>query len=220
MNIPVGVSLGWNCNPAIRGVSNNLRKSKENGYLTMPFDLGVTNLKGIVHCLDDEFKDFTNSEYLQLIDYNKEVSHVKLDHMQPNETLLVNTKYNFYFNHESPGHGELYKSQKWEEGINHYVNNDFLHFKNKYNRRIQHFKHLLNNENIIIMFLLEGYGVNNKYVNDLKHVLDNKYPSLKYELRFFEVGDKHQYKNIMKQTYSLFVNDDEFMNYMDHEDFL
>ena len=186
----------------------------------MPFDLGVTNLKGIVHCLDDEFKDFTNSEYLQLIDYNKEVSHVKLDHMQPNETLLVNTKYNFYFNHESPGHGELYKSQKWEEGINHYVNNDFLHFKNKYNRRIQHFKHLLNNENIIIMFLLEGYGVNNKYVNDLKHVLDNKYPSLKYELRFFEVGDKHQYKNIMKQTYSLFVNDDEFMNYMDHEDFL
>ena len=70
------------------------------------------------------------------------------------------------------------------------------------------------------MFLLEGYGVKNKYVNRLKYVLDKKYPSLKYELRFFDVGDRDQYKNIMKQTYSLFVNDDEFMNYIDNANFL
>jgi hypothetical protein len=69
--------------------------------------------------------------------------------------------------------------------------------------------------------MMEGYGVNNKYVDDLKRVLNDKYPSLKYELYFFDVPDKPGYINEMRKVYSLFVNNnDEFIKYMDNENFL
>ena len=197
-----------------------MRKSKENGYLTMPFDLGVTNIKGIVQCIRDDFDDFTNSKYLKLIEYDKELSPIKLAHLHPHETLLINTKYNFYFNHESPGHADLCESQNWAEGINHYVNKDWLHFKNRYNKRIQNFKNVLNDSNNKIMFLMEGYGINNKYVEELKHVLFEKYPSLNYEFYFYNVGDKKEYINILKMNYGLFINDEAFMNYLDDDDFV
>ena len=42
----VGISLGWNCSLAMWAVENGLRKTKDNGYLTCPFDLMATNFKG------------------------------------------------------------------------------------------------------------------------------------------------------------------------------
>lgn len=52
----IGISLGWNCSPAIAGVSNGIRLSKSNGYLTCPFDEMVSNLPGIIECISDDFK--------------------------------------------------------------------------------------------------------------------------------------------------------------------
>ena len=50
-----GISLGQNCHSAIVGVSMGLRKTKQNGYKTCPFDEMVTNYKGIIECIKDDF---------------------------------------------------------------------------------------------------------------------------------------------------------------------
>jgi hypothetical protein len=67
---------------------------------------------------------------------------------------------------------------------------------------------------------MEGYGINNKYVEELKQVLFEKYPSLHYEFYFYNVRDKKEYINIMKMNYGLFINDTSFMNYLDDVDFV
>ena len=45
---------------------------------------------------------------------------------------FCNTKYNFLFNHESPGHANLFQTQNWEGGKFHYIDNDFTNFKNRF----------------------------------------------------------------------------------------
>jgi hypothetical protein len=172
----IGISLGWNCTPATFGVDERIRERKENGYLTCPFDEMITNLPGVIKCIEDDFKDFTNEKYLELI-----VSEEKVGGIMLNETLIHNTKYNFIFNHESPGHADLYKTQSWTEGVNHYIDNNFNLFKERYNRRIQNFKNYIkdaqNLDNII--FILSRF---NKDVKKLDEVLKQKYPNLKYEI--------------------------------------
>jgi GDP-D-mannose dehydratase len=45
--------------------------------------------------------------------------------------MIYNKKYNFIFNHESPGHANLFVSQNWTKGINHYIMNDYEEFINR-----------------------------------------------------------------------------------------
>ena len=172
----IGLSLGWNCGPAGYGVVNGIRKTKMEGYLTCPFDEMITNLPGIISCIDEDFKDFTNEKYLELILSKKKVGGIEL-----NEKLIHNTKYNFIFNHESPGHADLYQSQSWSGGINHYIDNNFHLFKNRYERRISNFRNYIKNgqSQEKVVFILSRF---NKNVDKLHDVLKRKYPNLNYEI--------------------------------------
>jgi hypothetical protein len=51
-----GISLGWNCSTASHGVEIGLRGVKARGYKTCPFDEMLSNLKGIILCLSEDFK--------------------------------------------------------------------------------------------------------------------------------------------------------------------
>lgn len=62
-----GISLGWNCHSAVVGASIGLRKTKQNGYKTCPFDEMITNYKGIIECIKDDFEFFCDIKYLELI---------------------------------------------------------------------------------------------------------------------------------------------------------
>jgi hypothetical protein len=78
------ISLGLNCYSAVYGVNNKLRKTKENGYKTCPFDLMLSSYKGVVECLKNDFEYFVDPKYLKLVP-NLE---------NPSELVIVNTKYN------------------------------------------------------------------------------------------------------------------------------
>ena len=69
---------------------------------------------------NDDFKYLCDTNYLTLKTVGTDV-------------LIYNTKYKFIFNHESPGHSNLYITQKWTKGINHYVMNNYEEFINRYN---------------------------------------------------------------------------------------
>jgi hypothetical protein len=186
----ISISLGWNCYSAIYAVNNEMRKRKSEGYNTCPFDEMVTNYHGIIKCLEDDFQCFYDEKYL----YLKEL---------PNEHIICNLKYNFYYNHESPGHANLYITQGWDEGINHYVNNDYFHFKERYSRRVNNFRNYLKDPNNYITFVITSWNKTQDDIGDLKNAVEKHYPNLKYEICIInDPNGKEYYLRHMKDMYS------------------
>ena len=172
------ISLGWNCHSAVSGVNMGLRTTKQNGYKTCPFDEMITNLKGVINCIKDDFKYLCDTKFLELIKIPKQSKW--LNSHGDGDYMIYNNKYNFIFNHESPGHANLFISQNWEKGINHYVMNDYEEFKNRYLRRITNIKNLLNSGKNIT-FILTRPDTEQSDISDLHQVIREKYSSLNFK---------------------------------------
>ena len=79
---------------------------------------------------------------------------------------------------------KLYLHEKWQEGKMHFVNNNFAHFIDRYNKRIRNFYDYIydpkNNINFIIQF---AYDTNpNDDCAELREALSKKFPHLKYSI--------------------------------------
>ena len=171
MNI-VGISLGKNCLPAMWGNYTNIRKSKAQGYTTCPFDSMGANYNGIIKCIREDFTNFT-----------------KLEHLTYNGHRILNTHYDFIFNHESPGHADLYITEKWPEGTNHFINNNFANFIKRYDERIKNFRNYLSDTNNFIRFIIQFNNDTDNYYEDckeLREALKLKYPELKYSITIID----------------------------------
>jgi hypothetical protein len=176
----VGISLGWNCHSAAYSVENGIRQKKSEGYLTCPFDILISNYEGVVECIRDDFKYMCDEKYLEILLHNE-------------ETYIYNTKYKFIFNHESPYHDNLYINEKWKEGPNHFINNNYKNLKLRYNKRIQNFKKYLN-ENTVI-FVITVWNKTEDDLCKLKYVLNEKYPNLKYTFKILNDPRGEEYFN-------------------------
>ena len=177
------ISLGWNCDSAARGVERGLRTIKKHGYQTCPFDRMNTNYLGIIDCIKDDFKYFCDPQYLHIFTIEHDYPY---SGFKKGSRLIVNTKYNFIFNHESP-YGNSYINEHWENGIEHFVLNNFKEFIERYNKRIQNFRNYVCDPNTYIHFIILKIDAS-FYVNNLEHanreleiVLNAKYPNLKYD---------------------------------------
>ena len=122
LSMIIPISLGWNCSPAAyRG--NTLQFLKGNGYLTCPFDLGVTPFQGLCQCLLD---DFDETKFFNL--------RIEYDNINKQDCIL--NEYNMWFNHESEEfHGD--EKVKWYPGK--FSENNFALFKQRYTNRIANF---------------------------------------------------------------------------------
>jgi len=167
----IGISLGWNCESVKYGIDIGIRKTKQTGYTTCVFDLMVTNYPGVISCLKNNFRDFLIPKYL----ITKQIG---------NEIIIYHTKYNFWFNHESPGHANLYQIQNWKNGKYHFVNNNFQKFIERYKKRIDNFrKYLYSGKHI--QFIIERYNANNvQDISELNEIIKQNYPKLKYNFTF------------------------------------
>lgn len=176
MEKQIAISLGWNCGPATYGVAQGIRKTKANGYRTCPFDEMVTNLPGVIQCIQEDFKYFMDDNFLEIKECPFNVGGTVRG-----ERLIYNTRYNFYFNHESPGHAGLYISQGWKGGINHYVDNNYALLKERYNKRVQAFRDYVEQgqQGTEVVFIVFRY---NKDVAELEKALQHTYPNLKYRI--------------------------------------
>ena len=194
----VGISLGWNCNSASYGVENCIRKRKIDGYMTCPFDEMVTNIKGVIDCLNDDFKYFYDERYLKLL-YESE-----------SEKTIYNIKYNFAFNHESPGHADLYISENWPEGINHFTNNNYFHFKKRYLDRVTNFRNYLKDPNNYIRFIITTWMKTQDDIDivDLKRAIEKHYPELKYEIII--IDDPHGMEFYVKHMKDMGFTEDDY----------
>jgi disulfide oxidoreductase YuzD len=189
------ISLGWGCYSAIYGKNTNIRSSKKDGYLTCPFDIMVSNYEGIIDCINDNFDKLCDEKYLKvekisdsLILYNK--------NELIGENMIINTKYNFIFNHESPGHANLYIKEKWSKGINHYILNNFEEFKIRYNKRIENIKYYLNSDNFITFIINRPYTTNISDIQILDDTIKKKYPNLQYEYKFLNINNRIEINSV------------------------
>ena len=168
----IGISLGFNCDSAVYAVNNKLRSRKNEGYNTCPFDEMVSNYKGIIACINDGFKYFCDPEYLEL-------KKMQDDSWWKNEIFIYNKKYNFIFNHESPGHANLYITQNWKNGINHFCMNNFKEFIIRYRTRIQNFINYLTSNNEIT-FVITRKNCKLENLSELQNIIKSKYPKLNF----------------------------------------
>jgi len=171
----IAISLGKNCQSAIVAVERGLRLRRDQGYKTCPFDLCVTNYDGMVKCIEEDFKHFCDSNYLELIQYSSKELYV--ENAREGEFLIKNTYYNFLFNHESPEHTTFYIDQKWSGGKNHFVDNNFKKFIERYQHRIDNFRSYLNSNKIIFTLDKEGDDT-----LALQQVMAKNYPHVIYSL--------------------------------------
>jgi hypothetical protein len=171
----VGISLGWNCYTTTRGTSLGLRSTKKDGYNTCPFDLMVCNYPGVIQCLYDNFKDFTNPEWFALVP----------DATSNNEPTIVNKKYNFVHNHESPSiiHSPYKMYIHTEEDKNFYISNNFEKLIEQLNRRVQNFRHYIASGEHI-NFLITDFDHN---LTELHTCIQTMYPTLNYTITRFDL---------------------------------
>jgi hypothetical protein len=168
------VSLGFLCDSRTH-IQNHYGLNKNNGYLTCPFDLMMSNYKGVIDCINDNFKYFCDLEYIEL----KEI-HSIID-----ELWIYNKKYKFLFNHESPEHADLYIKQGWTNGKNHFIINNFEEFIKRYERRINNFRNYLNSGSHIV-FIIYRYNNNLDDLNELYNTIHNNYPNLSFEFKLLQ----------------------------------
>ena len=200
------ISLGWNCHSAEYGVKVGLRKRKHEGYNTCPFDLCISSYEGVIKCIEEDFKDFTNPEYLCLIP-----SPISTGGIVKGERLLTNTKYNIIFNHESPEHNSIFKNEKWENGPEHFILNNFEKFKERYDRRIMNFRKYVHDSSLHIVFLVTKIGED---TSELEYTIKKSLPNLSFQILHIappcpkSLIDEHMYLTRLKNYLSVNINED------------
>jgi Putative papain-like cysteine peptidase (DUF1796) len=198
------ISLGWNCSAAIHGVNIGIRTRKEHGYKTCPFDEMITNYEGMIQCIEDDFKYFCDDKYLEIIKIPKESPHLNTD--GSGDLIIYNSKYRFLLSHEYC-HANLYISQKWEYGADHFIMNNYQNFKIRYERRIQNMKNLLNSGKFIRFILARPNTTSVNDIPKLNNTIKNKYPTLQYDFVFLDT-DRSMFYDCLRLM-KLDENEDE-----------
>lgn len=212
-----GISLGWNCSAAQDGLRLNLRKNKQNGYKTCPFDMMITNYIGLCECINEDFKDFFNLDYLILKDCPDMTNYIP--NQKTDEKWIYNTKYKFFFNHESPYHGNLYLNERWSSPY-HFVENKYEKFIERYKNRIENFRYYLKNVDHI-NFIMYRY---NSLPTELVTIFKKKYPSLKFKINLIydfgihNIGFLHETNDNFAKQYEKYYLECLGLNNIDHEE--
>jgi hypothetical protein len=152
------LSLGWNCDPASIGLEYGLRPSRADGYGTGPFDLMMSSSAGLCACLAEDFERFFDLEV--------------------RDGEVVNARYGFVFNHESPNRFELLGGDvKWPTP-DHFVDNDFEYFRRRYEARVRNFRSVVGGElPVVFVHQRKWYDP-----TELDQVIGEAWPGLTYRI--------------------------------------
>ena len=168
----IGLSLGNICESAVYGTLNGLKPKKIDGYKTCPFDLCISNVNGIIECLNTDFKDFCNPKYLK---------------HDTDTQLIRHTLYHFSFNHEAPFHADIYLKEKWTDGPYHFTNNNFKKFCERYYSRIHNLHNYCNGKYFVTFILQFQYDIySDEIINKLNEAIKKRYPNLQYKIKLIE----------------------------------
>lgn len=147
------ISLGANSIPRIILTRQGFKPTLEQGELSLPFDLAVHQYEGVCEILKSGFKDYCNPDYFV---WGED------DYGQP---IVKHTKYDMWFAHEIHG-----GSQKF------FTDNNYAELIARYKRRINHFHHYINDDDILFVAL------HNEYPQRLNQIIKKAFPALNYKI--------------------------------------
>jgi hypothetical protein len=204
--LKIPVSLGFLCDSRTH-IKNQYNLSKDNGYKTCPFDIMMSNYKGVIDCFKDDFEGFCDPKYIELKNIHGS-----------GESWIYNNKYRFLFNHESPGHTRDTTSRS---NLNHYIDNNYENFITRYRQRISNFRNYLNS-GIHIIFVLFRYNNNSNDLTELNDIIRVKYPNLSFEFDLLQYAPFFntralQVERLYSHELMMGINDDD--TYTEHKRF-
>ena len=173
--------MGWDDDCASH-LSKSVRCKENNVYNYCPFDTIISDSKGLIDCINDDFKYFCDPNYLKVITFTDNYDCLKIS---ANSTMLIHTKYNFIFKHESSGYGNLWEIEKWQKGKFHFEMDNYSEFIKRYENRIQNFKNYLNGK-YEVLFIIRKINNNSKTNIELENKIKEKYPNLKFSFQLQE----------------------------------
>lgn len=166
---PIIISLGSDCHVATELRVHNLRNR------AFPFDWNVTPLEGLFHVLEDDFAHFLDENYLI---------------MRDDLNGVLNTYYGIDFRHDFPNRNPLVPPEKQIEYYEpcempeYKIYENFLDFigpvREKYNRRIQRFRDVVNGNNQVV-FIRHG-DISKEQTVKLHSLIRSKFPNLDFIL--------------------------------------
>lgn len=170
----VYISLGWN-DYKKHGLLSNLFNADE--FKPSPFDTCVSNYLGVCLCLSEDFKHFTNPDYLTVMK--------GLD----GEISIYNERYKFLFSNNHPDEN----MQNLIIGKNNLMVNHYKSFIEEYNEKINNFRNYLKLSNVT--FLITRCQPN---IAELINIFNNNYPKLKYNIVRLDPTSKIFFENSLK----------------------
>ena len=174
------ISLGFDCMSSIHSTTKKWKKTRAEGYNTCVFDLMLSNYSGVIAAIREDFKGLTDPENLVL----KTVYN--------GEEWIFNTKYRFFFNHESNSKGVLIKEPR--EDPYFYIKNNYEKFIERYERRIQNFRDYLNGE-WFIEFVM-NFPI--YQVPELIETIKEVYPNLKFRIVLLNMSLTKFYVDVIR----------------------
>lgn len=184
---PIGVSFGWNCSSASWAAAAGFRGIRSSGYQTCPFDEMLTNYAGVVECIRSDFEGFVDPANLVLKQITASAPYCAGD------ALVYNTQYRFLFNHESPGHADLYLHQGWLGGKEHYIANNWHAFRERYTRRIENFRKYMTSGAPIVCILTYPFPP-----TELEDALRTAYPNTHFTIIRRDIENMEHYEAHMR----------------------
>jgi tetratricopeptide (TPR) repeat protein len=160
------ISLGFDCLPRTIATRWGIKPSRSQGELSCPFDLAFHSYSNICNLLNNDFDDYLNPQYLDLV----------IDENNPCETMVRNTKYFCKFVHEN---GTI-----WQE-------NEFQRFRNRYEHRVNNFYSYLK-QNPILFILNLNINSYDVYPQELADIIARKFPNLYFKILVIDTSPNGQ----------------------------
>jgi hypothetical protein len=163
------VSIGTNCAP--RGyIKHNLNLSKQNGYLSCPFDLCVSPSIGIIKAIDTDFISF-----FELFVIDGENADGDRSRAGPGMRNITNS-YGIVFNHEGATHSHLFAAGKDDDDF--YIRDDFAQFRARYAARIENFRAAMRSPEVTLV----SSGHSAAELADLLQCFRRNYPATTFTM--------------------------------------
>lgn len=155
------ICLGEDCLPRSLLTFANIKQTKKNGELTLPFDLMISDIKSIESIVKSNFVDFFTNLKSEPINY-----------FVNDGNFIQNDYTNLIFNHESESTCRGYSLEE-----DFYTKDNFQEFKIRYKSRIENIKTVLNNEKsncfVIHLVHISSYDYINTFVQFLYNFFGN-----------------------------------------------
>lgn len=85
-----------------------------------------------------------------------------------------------------PTHADFWKHEKWQGGHDHFIENNYARFVERYDERIRNFRAYLTKPNTHVTFIITRREENMK---ELRAVLAERYPDLQYTILHLPVPE-------------------------------